>query len=72
MTVILIIITILAGVIEGVYLIPRGMVKETIAAEIMLLIAIVLQITSRLGIIIIIGLIEKVFSPIGKMFLEKL
>lgn len=72
MTMVFVMITILAGVIEGVYLIPRGMVKETIAAEILLLIAIVLQITSRLGIIMVIGLIEKVFSPIGRMFLEKL
>jgi hypothetical protein len=71
MTIALIIAALLIGIIEGVYLVKKRMVKELIAAEIILIIAIVLQIASGWEITLL-GLLRGFLEPIGRMFFKNL
>ncbi|MFA6941542.1 MAG: hypothetical protein WCQ54_11300 [Clostridiaceae bacterium] len=72
MTIILIITALLICLIEGVPLIRKGMWKEFTTISFLLFIALFIQIGVKLGMPTPIDLIEKLFMPIGKMFLKRL
>ena len=72
MTLILIIAALLIGLIEGLQLIKKKMWKELMTVGFILSIAMFLQISKDLGMITPINLLEKLFEPIGKIFLNKL
>lgn len=59
-------------IVEGIPLIKAEMKKELITVVIILLVGLVIEINSNLAMITPIGLIQKVFEPIGKMFLTNL
>lgn len=59
-------------IVEGIPLIKAEMRKELITVVIILLVGLVVEISSNLVMITPIGLIQKIFEPIGKMFLTNL
>lgn len=61
-----IIIAVLSGIAEGVYMIPRGMKKEFSVAVFILLTAIILQVGSNSGVMTLIDLMQQVFEPVGR------
>jgi hypothetical protein len=72
MTALTLLAVLIICIVEGIPLIKAEMRKELITVVIILLIGLVVEITSNLAIITPIGLIQKVFEPIGKMFLTNL
>lgn len=63
-----IIIAVLTGIAEGVYMIPKGMKKEFSVAVFLLLTVILLQIVSNSGATTLVDLIEQVLEPVGRTF----
>lgn len=59
-------------IVEGIPLIKAEMKKELITVVIILLVGLVIEINSNLAMITPTGLIQKIFEPIGRMFLTNL
>lgn len=72
MTAIVIISSFLIGILEGIPLVKKKMWKELLCVGFLLIMALFFQIGNNLGMATPIDLIEKLFEPIGKTFLNKL
>ncbi|OAA92700.1 hypothetical protein [Clostridium coskatii] len=72
MTAIVIISAILIVLFEGILLIKKKMGKELLYASFLLMMSLFFQIGKNLGIPGPIDLIENLFKPIGKIFLNRL
>lgn len=72
MTAAIISVSALICLIEAIYLIPKGMKKELTAVAIILSIAVFIQISNGYGMDTPIGLIRRLFEPIGKAFFNRL
>jgi hypothetical protein len=72
LTAFLIITILLILLIEGIPLFNNKMWKELICVVVLLCAAVIIQISSNMGMITGIKLIEKVLEPIGKRYLERL
>lgn len=71
--IILIAITILIiFIIEGIPLIISKMPKELITVIIISLVGLIIEVNSNFAMITPIGLIQRIFEPVGKMFLTNL
>lgn len=72
MTLMIITASVLICLIERLYLVPKGMKKELTAVIIISAITVFLQIGSGLGLSTPIGLIQKLFEPIGRTLFNRL
>ncbi|ADK16638.1 MULTISPECIES: hypothetical protein [Clostridium] len=72
MTAIVIILAILIVMLEGIFLIKKNMWKEFLCTVFLLMMSLFFQIGKNLGIPGPINLIENLFKPIGKTFLNRL
>jgi hypothetical protein len=72
MTAIVIISSFLIGLLEGIPLLKKRMWKELLCVGFLLIMSLFFQTSKNLGMATPIDLIEKLFEPIGKTFLNKL
>jgi hypothetical protein len=72
MTALTLLAVLIICIVEGIPLIKAEMKKELITVVIISLVGLVIEINSNLAMITPIGLIQKVFEPIGRMFLTNL